>query len=55
MISEKEIAARRIAEILSGDGVSENKVYGVPVHSLKLGDEEYKIIGLDEHSHAFFQ
>ncbi len=49
MISEKEIAARRIAEILAGDGVSENKVYGVPVHSLKLGDEEYKIIGLKGH------
>jgi len=49
VISEKEIAARRIAEILSGDGVSENKVYGVPVHSLKLGDEEYKIIGLKGH------
>lgn len=49
VISEKEIAARRIAKILSGDGVSENKVYGVPVHSLKLGSEEYKIIGLKGH------
>jgi DNA topoisomerase I len=49
IISEKEIAAKRIAQILSGDGVSEKKVYGVPVHYFKTGGQEYEVIGLRGH------
>jgi len=49
IISEKEIAADRIAKILSGNGVDQEKVYGVPVHHFKLGGEDYKVIGLKGH------
>lgn len=49
VISEKEIAARRIAEILAGDGVAEEKVYGVSVYHFNLNGEEYKVIGLKGH------
>jgi DNA topoisomerase-1 len=49
IISEKEIAARRIASILAGDGVSEEKVYGVPVYHFNLNGEDYKVIGLKGH------
>lgn len=49
IISEKEIAARRIAQILSGDGVKEEKVYGIPVHSFKNSDGSFKTIGLKGH------
>jgi DNA topoisomerase I len=49
IISEKEIAARRIAGILAGDGVKEDKVYGVPVYSFDAGGEDYKVIGLKGH------
>ncbi len=49
IISEKEIAAKRIARILSGNGVGEEKVYGVPVYSFKLNNEDYKVMGLKGH------
>lgn len=49
IISEKEIAARRIAEILSGDGVVQEKVYGIPVYQFKFNGEDYKVIGLKGH------
>ncbi len=49
IISEKEIAANRIAKILAGNGVDQEKVYGVPVHHFKLGGEDYKVIGLKGH------
>jgi len=49
IISEKEIAARRIAQILSGDGVKEEKVYGVPVHSFTNSDGSFRTIGLKGH------
>jgi len=49
IISEKEIAARRIARILAGDGISEEKVYGVPLYHFKLNGEDYKVIGLKGH------
>ncbi|MDD5622029.1 MAG: DNA topoisomerase I [Actinomycetota bacterium] len=49
IISEKEIAAGRIAKILSGNGVDEEKVYGVPIHHFKHGGEDYKVIGLKGH------
>ncbi len=49
IISEKEIAARRIAQILSGNGVKEEKVYGVPVHSFSYNGADYKSIGLKGH------
>ena len=49
IISEKEIVARRIAKILSGNGLTEEKVYGVPVYNFKLSDEDYKVMGLKGH------
>ncbi len=49
IISEKEIAARRIAKILSGDGLAEEKICGVPVYGFKIGDEDYKVMGLRGH------
>jgi len=49
IISEKEIAARRIAKILAGDGIAEEKVYGIPVYHFNLNGEKYKIIGLKGH------
>jgi len=49
IISEKEIAAKRIANILSGNGVKEEKVYGIPVHSLDIDGTSYKVIGLKGH------
>lgn len=49
IISEKEIAARRIAQILSGNSAKEEKVYGVPVHSFLFNGEEYRSIGLKGH------
>jgi len=49
IISEKEIAARRIAEILSGNGVAQEKVYGIPVYQFKFNSEDCKAIGLKGH------
>ena len=49
IISEKEIAAKRIAQILADNGVKDEKVFGVPVHSFKRADGEYKVIGLKGH------
>lgn len=49
VISEKEIAARRIANILSDNGVKEDKVYGIPVYSFKHENDDYRIIGLKGH------
>ena len=49
IISEKEIAAKRIAQILAGNGVDQEKVYGVPVHHFKHGGEDYSVIGLKGH------
>jgi DNA topoisomerase I len=49
IISEKEIAAKRIAKILSGNGVSEEKSFGVPVHRFSLNGVDYAVIGLKGH------
>jgi len=49
IISEKEIAAKRIAGILSGDGIKEEKVYGIPVYSFNIRGEDYRVIGLKGH------
>ncbi len=49
IISEKEIAAKRIAKILAGNGVNQEKVYGVPIHQFELNGEDYKVIGLKGH------
>ena len=50
VISEKEIAAKRIAQILSGNGVREQKVYGVPLHYINYLGKECAVIGLQGHS-----
>ncbi|MCJ7665894.1 MAG: type IA DNA topoisomerase, partial [Actinobacteria bacterium] len=49
IVSEKEIAAKRIANILAGNGVADEKVYGVPVHHFSCNGQEYKVIGLKGH------
>ncbi|MBM3699744.1 MAG: DNA topoisomerase I [Actinobacteria bacterium] len=49
IISEKEIAAKRIAQILSGDGVREEKIYGIPVHYINYRGMESAIMGLQGH------
>lgn len=49
IISEKEIAARRIADILSGRKAKEEKVYGVPTYRFSLDGQEYRTIGLKGH------
>jgi len=49
IISEKEIAAKRIAAILSGNGVKEEKVYGVPIYGFSLDGTDYRVIGLKGH------
>jgi DNA topoisomerase I len=49
IISEKEIAAKRIAAILSGNGIREEKVYGIPVHYIKYAGKDCAVIGLKGH------
>lgn len=49
VISEKEIAAGRIAHILAGNGVYLQKVYGVPIYCFKIDGEDYSVIGLKGH------
>jgi DNA topoisomerase-1 len=49
IISEKEIAAKRIAQILSGNGVKEEKLYKVPVHGFSNSEGSFKTIGLKGH------
>jgi DNA topoisomerase-1 len=49
IISEKEIAAKRIAKILAGNGSTDEKMYGVPVHHFDSNGQEYKAIGLKGH------
>ena len=49
IISEKEIAARRIAQILSDNNAKEEKVYSVPVHSFSYRGTDFKSIGLKGH------
>ena len=49
IISEKEIAANRIAHILAGNGVDQEKICGVPVHHFKIDGEDYRVIGLKGH------
>ena len=49
IVSEKDIAAKRIAKILSGNGVKEEHVYGVSVYSFSSKGQDYKTIGLKGH------
>ncbi len=49
VISEKEIAARRIAKILSGNGIKEDKLYGIPVFYIKLNGDDCTVMGLKGH------
>ncbi|MGM0367026.1 MAG: DNA topoisomerase I [Actinomycetota bacterium] len=49
IISEKEIAAKRIAKILSGNGLKEKKVYGVPTYTFNHEGTDYQVIGLKGH------
>jgi len=49
IISEKEIAAKKIAEILSDGAVKEEKVHGIPVHGFKNSEGSFKTIGLKGH------
>lgn len=49
VISEKEIAAKRIAKILSGNGITEEKIYGVPLWYIKFNGDDCAVIGLQGH------
>ncbi|RJQ54477.1 MAG: DNA topoisomerase I [Actinobacteria bacterium] len=49
VVSEKNIAARRIAEILSGGRASDGKVGSVPVYKFSRNGTEYTSIGLRGH------
>ncbi len=49
IISEKEIAAKRIASILSGNGAKEDKINGVPTYIFGLKGTDYRVIGLKGH------
>ncbi|MDZ7837059.1 MAG: hypothetical protein U5N58_03425 [Actinomycetota bacterium] len=49
IISEKEIAARRMADILSGGKAKEEKVYGIPTYLFGLDGQNYRAIGLKGH------
>ncbi|MCG9478937.1 MAG: DNA topoisomerase I [Actinomycetia bacterium] len=49
IISEKEIAARRMADILSGGKAKEEKVYGIPTYLFGLDGQNYRTIGLKGH------
>ena len=49
IVSEKEIAAKRIAQILAGNGVSDEKSFGVPIHHFSTNGEDYAVIGLKGH------
>jgi len=49
IVSEKEIAAKRIAKILAGNGISDEKSYGVPIHHFSAAGEDYTVIGLKGH------
>lgn len=49
IVSEKEIAAKRIAKILAGNGVSDEKSFGVPIHHFNSDGEDYTVIGLKGH------
>ncbi len=49
IISEKEIAAKRIASILSENGARVEKMYGVPTHTFNLDGTDYRVIGLKGH------
>ena len=49
IISEKEIAAGRIAKILSGNGIREEKLFGVPVHYIKYKGSDCAVMGLKGH------
>ncbi len=49
VISEKNIAARRIADILSGGKMKTGNVSGIPVYEFKKDGEDWSVIGLKGH------
>ena len=49
IVSEKVIAARRIAEILSSGTAKAGKKGGVPVYSFSRDGDEYASVGLKGH------
>jgi DNA topoisomerase-1 len=48
-ICEKDIAARRIAEILSGGQSKQQKTHGIPYYSFMNRSEEFSVMGLRGH------
>ncbi len=49
IVTEKNLAAERIAKILSGGKISTSKVYNIPVYSFSRDGEETRVIGLKGH------
>lgn len=49
IVTEKNLAAERIAKILSAGKVSTSKVHNVPVYSFSRDGEETRVIGLKGH------
>jgi len=49
IVSEKNITAKRIANILAKDGVKEEKSYNIPVYSFDYNGDQTKAIGLKGH------
>jgi len=49
IISEKEIAAKRIASIISKNGAKEQKLYGIPTYTFDLEGSPYRVMGLKGH------
>lgn len=49
IISEKNNTAKKIAQILSADGVKSEKIYSIPVYRFKYNDSEFSAIGLKGH------
>lgn len=48
-ICEKDIAAKRIAEILSGGQSRQHKTHNIPYYSFMNGSEEFRVVGLKGH------
>ena len=49
IICEKNIAAKRIASILSGGKSKQKKIGSVPVYEFSAQGKEYKVVGLRGH------
>ena len=49
IICEKDIAAKRIVEILSGNQSQQHKTHNIPYYSFIKGNDEFRVVGLKGH------